>query len=74
MCKIVTYFKQTGATKMPKRWYVYDEYDCFNVFDTVFEAGVLAEELAKEFNGIHIKYQTNEEFDEYCKGAEHVNK
>jgi hypothetical protein len=51
-----------------KFWYVFDEADCIDKYETVYHAGLKAEEMVVYgFNGIHILYLTQAEFDEYCK-------
>ena len=50
-----------------KKWYVFDEADCFDSYDTAAAAGARADELvAEEFEGVHILHLTEEQFDAYC--------
>jgi len=50
-----------------KRWYVFDQYDCFDVLDTAEHAARTAEKLVEDgYDGVEIKYLSREEFDAYC--------
>lgn len=51
----------------PKKWYVFDQYDCFNVCNTATDAAVEAEHLAGpgEMSGVHIVQMTVDQFNHY---------
>ena len=50
-----------------KKWYVFDQYDCINEFNSVAGAAELALDLSKEgHTGIHIAFMTQKEFLGYC--------
>ena len=56
---------------MAKKWYVFDEFDCFETCDTVAEAAEVAGSLAwNGFTGIEIRQFSLAEFMAYCKGGE----
>ena len=49
-----------------RKWYVFDEADCFGGFDSVKEAGELAARLVEQGSeGMHIAYMTYEEMMQY---------
>lgn len=51
---------------MEKKWYVFDEADCFEHCATAQEAGEKAAALAMGgFEGVHIAHLTKDQFNEY---------
>lgn len=54
-----------------KKWYVFDEFDCFDHCDTAEEAAVVARELVEnDFTRVEIRHFTLAEFMAYCRGGD----
>ena len=53
---------------MTAKWYVFDEADCFDNFETVEAAAIHAKWMQDHggFHGIHICLMTQVEFDHYA--------
>lgn len=50
------------------KWYVFDEFDCFDSYETAAAAASKAEDMVKDgFEGVHILHLTTEQFDAYCR-------
>ena len=50
-----------------KRWYVFDQYDCFDAFATAEHAARIAEKMVEDgYEGVEIRCFTKGEFDAYC--------
>lgn len=56
---------------MDKKWYVFDEFDCFGDYPNVEDAAKQAEYLATtaELGGVEIRHFTKGEFNAYCEGG-----
>ena len=58
-------------TPAEKKWYVHDEYDCFNDYERIDSASTLAARLvAQGMNGVHIVHMTQVQHDEYCMNGD----
>lgn len=60
-------------TTAEKRWYVFDEHDCFDNFP--YEQGQRAMDCALDIqrdglDGVHVVCMTKPQFDEYCKSGD----
>lgn len=54
-----------------RRWYVHDQFDCFDSFETAEAAAKHAKWMADGGSrGVHILYQTEAEAEHYCKTGE----
>ena len=55
-----------------KRWYLFDRYDCFAVYDSIIDAAERAETLAlvDKLEGVEIKYLSDDEWNAYMAGGE----
>jgi hypothetical protein len=52
------------------KWYVFDETDCFDSFETVGAAATCAEYLImSDMEGVHIVYMSEAQSAAYCKGG-----
>ena len=52
------------------KFYVFDQYDCFDHCDTLEAASDRAAWLiANQFTGVHILQLTEKEFEDYCKNG-----
>lgn len=55
-----------------RKWYVFDQYDCFDDFETAASAAYYAESLVGNDvanEGVHIAYMTKQEADAYCESG-----
>ncbi len=56
---------------MEKKWYVFDEADCFDEFETPEGAMDQAKHMAEQgFEGVHILHLTKPQFVEYCTNSD----
>jgi hypothetical protein len=56
---------------MAKKWYVFDDFDCFGERDTAAEAAAVAQDLVEDgFTCIEIRHFTLPEFTAFCQGGE----
>jgi len=55
-----------NATTPPKKWYVFDEEDCFGEFHKLSDAVAVIADMG-EFDGVHLVYMTPVQFEAYCK-------
>jgi hypothetical protein len=54
-----------------RRWYVHDQHDCIDSFETPEAAARHAKWLARSGHpGVHIVYMTELENDQYCASGE----
>lgn len=63
--------QRLAVSKMNKKWYVHDEYDCFADFDLLSEAAVQAMYMTStlELSGVHIVYMSPKEHAQYCNSG-----
>ena len=49
-------------------WYVFDEVDCFDRFESAQHAASCADKLLHDLcKGVHMAYMSVEQFDSYCQ-------
>lgn len=54
-----------------RRWYVHDQFDCFDSFETPEAAAKHADWMARGGSrGVHILYMTEAENNHYCQTGE----